>query len=94
MQLQKTILEETLAFLPPFILPNEDEDVMAGGQAAILAHEVEACAENGRATRWVPDDYRTTLPALSCPLHHLTLTVEQMCTYCDLLLPAGSVALY
>lgn len=51
MQLQKTILEETLAFLPPFILPNEDEDVMAGGQAAILAHEVEACAENGRATR-------------------------------------------
>lgn len=46
-----------------------DEDVMAGAQAAILAREVEACAEDDRATGLVSDGYETALQALSCPLH-------------------------
>lgn len=45
------------------------EDMMAGGQAAILAHEAEACAEDDRAARLVSDDYGTALQSLSCPLH-------------------------
>ena len=46
-----------------------DEDVMAGAQAAVLACEVEACAEDNRATGLVSDGYGTALHALSCPLH-------------------------
>lgn len=46
-----------------------DEDVMAGAQAAVLAREVEACAEDNRATGLVSDGYGTALHALSCPLH-------------------------